>query len=117
MPTVAECAGLLYLCGTLDDAPMVGALPATAAMTERLTLRYPVADAVSDSLLTRVGETVTGHEFHRTHVIPGAGPTPAWSVDGTSVGFASASLHASYLHTHWAGHPQLAQRFADAVHA
>jgi cobyrinic acid a,c-diamide synthase len=116
VPTVAECAGLLYLCGTLDDAPMVGALPAAAAMTERLTLRYPVADAVSDSLLTRVGETVTGHEFHRTHVTPGAGPTPAWSVDGDWVGFASASLHASYLHTHWAGHPQLAQRFADAVH-
>jgi cobyrinic acid a,c-diamide synthase len=26
-------------------------------------------------------------------------------------------MHASYLHVHWAGHPQLAQRFADAVHA
>jgi cobyrinic acid a,c-diamide synthase len=26
-------------------------------------------------------------------------------------------VHASYLHLHWAGHPQLAQRFADAVHA
>jgi len=116
-PTVAECAGLLYLCGALDDAPMVGALPATAAMSDRLTLRYPVADAVSDSLLTRAGEQVTGHEFHRTLVTPVAGPTPAWSVDGAPVGFASTSLHASYLHTHWAGHPQLAQRFADACHA
>ena len=115
-PTVAECAGLLYLCASLDDAPMVGALPAAAAMTERLTLRYPAAEAVSDSLLTRLGERVTGHEFHRTQVTPGAGATPAWSVDGTAIGFASASLHASYLHTHWAGHPQLAQRFADAVH-
>ena len=35
----------------------------------------------------------------------------------TTVGFASPTLHASYLHTHWAGHPHLAQRFADAVHA
>ena len=26
-PTVAECAGLLYLCSTLDDAPMVGRRP------------------------------------------------------------------------------------------
>jgi cobyrinic acid a,c-diamide synthase len=116
VPTVAECAGLLYLCQSLDDAPMVGAVPAAATMTERLTLRYPVAEAAADSLLTRVGERVTGHEFHRTQVTPGAGPTPAWSVDGTTIGFASRTLHASYLHTHWAGHPQLARRFADAVH-
>jgi len=116
-PTVAECAGLLYLAEHVDGHPMVGALPATAAMTERLTLRYPVAIAASDSLLTRAGEGVTGHEFHRTATAPEAGPTPAWTIDGNPTGFASATLHASYLHTHWAGHPQLAQRFADAVHA
>lgn len=31
MPTVAECAGLLYLCRELDGEPMVGALPGTSA--------------------------------------------------------------------------------------
>ncbi|KAJ1684194.1 hypothetical protein LUZ63_020487 [Rhynchospora breviuscula] len=121
VPTVAECAGLLYLADTLDGSPMVGALRADAAMTGRLTLRYPEATAVSDSLLTRAGETVTGHEFHRTHTEPAAGAAgglgAAWRVDGTEVGFAGPSLHASYLHVHWAGHPQLAQRFADAAHA
>lgn len=117
LPTVAECAGLLYLCATVDGEPMVGALDATAAMTPRLTLRYPTAVATADSLLTRVGEEVTGHEFHRTQVDPVAGDRPAWTVDGHRIGFASPSLHASYLHTHWAGHPHLAQRFADAVHA
>jgi cobyrinic acid a,c-diamide synthase len=116
VPTVAECAGLLYLCTSLDDAPMVGALPATAEMTKRLTLRYPTATAAGDSLLTRTGEEVTGHEFHHTHVEPVRGDTATWEVEGTAVGFGTASLHASYLHTHWAGHPQLAQRFADAVH-
>ena len=52
------------------------------------------------------------------------GRTPAWLVDGEPVGFAldpaglgTETLHASYLHLHWAGHPHLAQRFADAVHA
>ncbi|WP_246160569.1 cobyrinate a,c-diamide synthase [Nocardioides humilatus] len=115
LPTVAECAGLLYLCQTLDGAPMAGVLDADAVMTERLTLRYPEATAVSDSLLTRVGEVVTGHEFHRTTVTPGASATPAWTVEGDQVGFASPTLHASYLHTHWAGHPQLARRFAEAV--
>jgi cobyrinic acid a,c-diamide synthase len=107
VPTVAECAGLLYLCSSLDSSPMVGAIAAEATMTERLTLRYPTMTATTDSLLTRAGETITGHEFHRTQV------TPA----GDELGFVGPSLYASYLHTHWAGHPQLAQRFADAVHA
>lgn len=104
VPTVAECAGLLYLAETLDGVPMAGAVPATAAMAERLTLRYPVLTAEADSLLLRAGEQVTGHEFHRTQVSPDRD-------------FTSPTLHASYLHVHWAGHPQLAQRFADAVHA
>ena len=30
LPTVAECAGLLYLCRSVDGAPMVGALDADA---------------------------------------------------------------------------------------
>lgn len=106
VPTVAECAGLLYLCEALDSSPMVGAIAADAAMTERLTLRYPTMTATTDSLLTRAGETITGHEFHRTTV------TPA----GEDLGHLGPTLYASYLHTHWAGHPQLAQRFADAVH-
>jgi cobyrinic acid a,c-diamide synthase len=117
LPTVAECAGLLYLCSTLDGAPMTGTLPASARMTSRLTLRYPVAEAASDSLLTRRGEHVTGHEFHRTTTSPEAGARPAWIVDGQATGHTGPALHASYVHTHWAGHPHLAQRFAEAVHA
>ncbi|HWC21723.1 MAG TPA: cobyrinate a,c-diamide synthase [Flexivirga sp.] len=116
VPTVAECAGLLYLADTLDGAPMAGAVPADARMSERLTLRYPVATAAGDSLLTRAGERVTGHEFHRTATAPECGDRPAWEIDGAATGFASETWHASYLHVHWAGHPQLAQRFADAVH-
>ncbi|WP_218027937.1 cobyrinate a,c-diamide synthase [Streptomyces marincola] len=117
VPTVAECAGLLYLAASLDGAPMAGVLPTETAMTDRLTLRYPVATAAADSLLTRAGEQVTGHEFHRTRAVPAAGSPAAWRVDGEATGFASATCHASYLHVHWAGHPRLAQRFADAVHA
>lgn len=117
LPTVAECAGLLYLCRSLDGAPMAGVLDADAVMTGRLTLRYPVATGAADTLLSRTGEQVTGHEFHRTTVTPATAGTAAWTVDGDRVGFASSTLHASYLHTHWAGHPQLAARFSEAVHA
>lgn len=117
IPTVAECAGLLYLAESLDGVPMAGVVATTAAMSDRLTLRYASATAACDSLLTRSGEQVAGHEFHRTRTAPVGGDTAAWTVDGEAMGFASDTWHASYLHVHWAGHPQLAQRFADAVHA
>ncbi|MCL2585621.1 MAG: cobyrinate a,c-diamide synthase, partial [Streptosporangiales bacterium] len=122
VPTVAECAGLLYLARTLDGAAMAGVIGADAAMTRRLTLRYPSATAVADSLLARAGETVTGHEFHRTRIDPpspasGAEPGPAWDLDGEPAGFATGTWHASYLHVHWAGYPHLARRFAEAAHA
>ncbi len=76
VPTVAECAGLLYLCRSVDDAEMVGVLPASAAMTPRLTLSYPSVLATADSLLTRAGEV-----GHRPRVPPhprrpGGGPDP-----------------------------------------
>lgn len=117
VPTVAECAGLAYLCRSIDESAGVGVLPATAAMSSRLTLGYRSATAASDSLLAPAGERVTGHEFHRTTVAFDADVTAAWTFGGSRDGFAGPSLHASYLHTHWAGYPQLAQRFADAVHA
>jgi cobyrinic acid a,c-diamide synthase len=117
LPTVAECAGLLYLCRSVDGAPMVGALGADARMTDRLTLSYRTPVAGHDHLLAAAGRRVTGHEFHRTVVGPAYGARPAWLIDGRPTGFATDSLHASYLHLHWAGHPHLAQRFGATVHA
>jgi cobyrinic acid a,c-diamide synthase len=76
-----------------------------------------VARATVDSLLTRAGDQVTGHEFHRTATDPVHGASAAWTVDGLPTGFASESLHASYLHVHWAGYPVMARRFADAARA
>jgi cobyrinic acid a,c-diamide synthase len=113
LPTVAECAGLLYLCSSLDGAPMVGALDADAHMTPRLTLAYRTAVAPADHLLALAGTRVTGHEFHRTTIEPAG--DGAWVTQAGPMGFASETLHASYLHTHWAGHPKLAERFAAAA--
>jgi cobyrinic acid a,c-diamide synthase len=123
MPTVAECAGLLYLCRNLNGLPMVGAIKADAIMTERLTLGYRTGVADHDHLLARGGAQVAGHEFHRTTVEPSLGPAAAWLFDAEPAGFSldpagagRNTLHASYLHLHWAGYPELAQRFANAVH-
>ncbi len=118
VPVVAECAGLLYLCRSLDGAPMVGAVEADAVMAPRLTLAYRHASTTHDSLLGPAGSAATGHEFHRTITTPRAGDHPGWSFGDHGVeGYATSTLHASYLHTHWAGQPHLASAFADAVHA
>jgi cobyrinic acid a,c-diamide synthase len=58
---------------------------------------------------------VHGHEFHRTTCTPAAGTAAAWHWrrDGapTAEGFVAGSVHASYLHLHWAGVPGIAERF------
>ena len=119
----AECAGLLYLGTALEDEPMCGVLPFTAAMGPRLTLGYRTAVALSDSVLARVGERVTGHEFHRTsitHELGSRAGQGAWGWVGPAgervrEGFVTGRVHASYLHVHWAGHPRLARRFVEAA--
>jgi cobyrinic acid a,c-diamide synthase len=120
-PVAAECAGLLYLARTLDDRPMCGVLDVRAAMTPKLTLGYREAVAVTDSVLARAGDVVRGHEFHRTAAVPAAGDQPAWRLGSRSFeGHVAGSVIASYLHTHWAGHPDAAARFTAAcakVHA
>ena len=118
MPTVAECAGLLYLCRSVDGIAMVGAVDADAVMSPRLTLSYRSVVVPTDQLMGVAGTRVTGHEFHRTKLVEPVDPdTAAWLLAGEGHGIGSDTLHASYLHTHWAGHPAMAQRFADKVHA
>ncbi|MEV0718003.1 cobyrinate a,c-diamide synthase [Asanoa sp. NPDC050611] len=114
-PIAAECAGLLWLARSLDGAPMCGVLPAEAAMTGRLTLGYRDAVAISPSWLAPAGTRVTGHEFHRTATTPGAGATPAWGWrEQPAEGFVAGNVHASYLHLHWAGAPEIAERLVAA---
>jgi cobyrinic acid a,c-diamide synthase len=133
-PIAAECAGLLWLCRSLDGAPMCGVLDADATMTERLTLGYRDAVAVSPSWLAPEGTRVTGHEFHRTSIdvgrfsptagarnalyrptSVGGGAAAAWAWrDAAPEGFVTRGVHASYLHLHWAARPEIAQRLVAA---
>ncbi|MFJ3727488.1 cobyrinate a,c-diamide synthase [Streptomyces sp. NPDC090045] len=119
-PVAAECAGLLYLARSLDGKPMCGVLDADARMSERLTLGYREAVAVSDSALAANGTRLRGHEFHRTVIEPGAGAAPAWGFthpERRVEGFVQQGVHASYLHTHWAAEPSVALRFVEAAAA
>jgi cobyrinic acid a,c-diamide synthase len=110
-PGVAECGGLLYLARELDGRAMCGVLDARARMTDRLTLGYREARALSDSPLAEEGILVRGHEFHYSVVEPEKGERPAWELaDRGPEGFVLDGVHASYLHTHWAAAPEVPRR-------
>ena len=119
-PVHAECAGLAYLVDDLDGHPMCGVLSGSAHFTERLTLGYRNAVAVAESPLYEVGDRTVGHEFHRTAVKFTDEYAPAWvfgdsSASRTKDGAVHAGVHASYLHTHPAAHPQAISRFVAAA--
>jgi cobyrinic acid a,c-diamide synthase len=119
-PVLAECGGLLYLCSELDDHEMCGVLPLRARMTSRLALGYREAVAATATPWIAAGERVRGHEFHYTQVEPAQTELPpAWTLSARgserAEGFARGGVQASYLHVHWAAHPQLASRFARAA--
>jgi cobyrinic acid a,c-diamide synthase len=115
LPTWAECGGLLWLCRRLDGASMVGVLPASARMTDRLTLGYRSATAVRDSPVAAAGTELRGHEFHYTTVEPAGDALRLSSRWGErSDGFAAPNLLATYLHVHPGGDPGPVTRFARA---
>ena len=121
-PVLAECGGLLYLCSDLDGHEMCGAIAARASMTRRLTLGYREAVTASATPWMEAGEQLRGHEFHYSQVQPPAGAArAAWTLSARGTqrpeGVVAGALQASYLHVHWAAHPQLALRFAHAAHA
>lgn len=116
-PVLAECGGLLYLLDSLDGHAMCGVLPGEGETAGRLTLGYREARAATSTPWLEAGDAVRGHEFHYSAV--NAAGAPAWelSARGTTrpEGIVAGSVQASYLHVHWAAHPELAARFVKAA--
>jgi cobyrinic acid a,c-diamide synthase len=120
-PIAAECGGLLYLARELDGREMCGVLPASARMTDRLTLGYREAMALTDSPLCSRGQRVRGHEFHYSALVDADPAAPAWRLQAhggeREEGFVVGRVHASYLHTHWAGAAALPARLVRSAAA
>jgi cobyrinic acid a,c-diamide synthase len=115
-PVYAECAGLTYLMSDLDGHPMCGVLSGSARFTDRLTLGYRDAVAVTDSTSHAAGRRAVGHEFHRTTVDFAHDYPPAWVYRGGAGqtvhdGAVHSGVHASYLHTHPAAQRGAVERF------
>jgi cobyrinic acid a,c-diamide synthase len=127
MPVYAECGGLMYLVESAQDLEacthrMIGILGGKAVMTGKLeSLNYSIAQVIRKNLLTDVGFTLRGHEFHYSKIedVPidskfayemkvGKG------ISGHFDGWLQHNLLASYLHIHFAYDSHIAENFVDA---
>jgi cobyrinic acid a,c-diamide synthase len=126
LPCYAECGGLMYLCQCIrhasgEELPMVGAIARQSVMSRDpggLVIGYREATALRDTLLTRQGEVVRGHEFHSSCLnAPLAREDAAYefTAHGQVEGFARGNLLASYVHLSFSGFPLAAQRFVAAA--
>jgi len=113
--TWAECGGLLWLARSLDGHRLAGVIPATARMTDRLTLGYRRARLRAACPLGPAGTDLRGHEFHYS-TLDAPGDALDWSgrTGRGQAGFASPSLLASYVHLHLGADPGLAERMVDS---
>jgi cobyrinic acid a,c-diamide synthase len=115
LPIWAECGGLLLLSSRLDGARMAGVIPATSAMTDRLTLGYREAVTSVATPVGPVGRVIRGHEFHYSQIEPAGEALVMSSRWGRkNEGWATPSLLATYLHHHPGGDPEPVAAFASA---
>ncbi|MCT0218520.1 cobyrinate a,c-diamide synthase [Synechococcus sp. CS-1329] len=126
LPIYAECGGLLLLGQQLEDPQgeahaMAGLLPFSARRGS-LQLGYRQATPLGDGLVTRRGEPLSGHEFHRWELIDAVvdGSERLWQLEGwgwapRQEGWTTPTLHASWLHLHWAGCSAICRRLRDAA--
>jgi cobyrinic acid a,c-diamide synthase len=124
MPTYAECGGLMYLCEQIIDFEgqswsMVGVLPTTTVMGKRLTVGYRQATVLQDSPMLSADAMVWGHEFHHSQ-LTAMPDKPLFETRGydqkgqgkaATEGWRMHQVHASYVHLHWGGHPEIPRRF------
>jgi cobyrinic acid a,c-diamide synthase len=121
----AECGGLMVLCEALIDFEgqrheMVGLVPGEAVMSrDKLSLGYVEVESLQDTIIGKAGERYRGQTFHysilektRFERVLKLRHGSRTSMDG----YVSGRLFATYVHAHFAGHPQLAERLVDQCH-
>lgn len=120
----AECGGLMYLAQSIQGRdgrtwPMIGALPFTVVMTERLQrFGYVEVTLTHDCVLGTAGTIARGHSFHCSRIadIPSdiaRSYQLRYTLAGTeeAEGFSVGSVLASYIHLHFHSNPGLAPEF------
>jgi cobyrinic acid a,c-diamide synthase len=125
-PVYAECGGMLYLSEklSLDNASyaMVGALPLSMQMTEKLVqFGYVTVEFTEDCLLGCKGTVVRGHSFHYSRIASQGDVKTSYhvqySISGKEEmeGFRQGNVLASYIHLHFRANPAVAGNFVAAI--
>lgn len=126
-PVYAECGGMMYLgecMRTLDGQvhSMAGVLPLETEMTEKLVrFGYVEIELLRDCLLGLRGTVLRGQSFHHSRCTNtrdfAAGFRARYTLSGAMAdeGHASGNVFASYIHLHFRGAPEIAERFVAAA--
>lgn len=124
---LAECGGMMYLCGSLKDSDgrkfdMAGVIPFESVMFSRPVMGYMSGFALRDNIICRKGDIIRGHEHHYSRVIPEYhGDTCAFELTRRNTrrshygGYADKNILASYLHINFYGNENLAENFLQAI--
>jgi cobyrinic acid a,c-diamide synthase len=126
-PVYAECGGMMYLgerLRTLDGQvhTMAGVLPLETEMTEKLVrFGYVEIELLRDSLIGPRTTVLRGHSFHHSRCTNTREVLPAFRAQYTlsgaysEEGYANGNVFASYIHLHFRGAPEVAERFVATV--
>ena len=128
-PVYAECGGMLMLGERLTDLDgdshsMAGLLPFTAQRGP-LQVGYRRLQARRDSPVVESGQQLIGHEFHRWELRSNRQPSDRsvlWDIEGWKVhrhseGWVDQTVHASWVHLHWASSTTICSRWRAALEA
>jgi cobyrinic acid a,c-diamide synthase len=126
MPAFAECGGLMYLTRSIADfsgsrKSMVGIFDAETVMTKSLTLGYTLAHARKDSIISKAGDSLRGHEYHFSQIqsIPKDASFAYAMARGDGISEHREGWHAHntlgcYSHVHLCSSPPGATRLVQA---
>jgi cobyrinic acid a,c-diamide synthase len=123
LPIYAECGGLMYLTRSIQYGKkkfaMVGLFDAQTVMQKKLKLNYAKAKVTMPCLMSKVGRTVTGHEFHFSALESISRDSKfVYDLDiGEGIykkrdGLVVHNVLASYMHMHFA-QPNVARHFVE----
>jgi cobyrinic acid a,c-diamide synthase len=126
-PIYAECGGMMYLGERLRTGDgqvhsMAGVLPLETEMTEKLVrFGYVEIELLHDSLIGARATVLRGHSFHHSRCTNTRQVVPAfcarYTLSGANAeeGYANGNVFASYIHLHFRGTPEIAERFVLAA--
>ena len=125
LPIYAECGGYMYLMNSLTDFDgkifeMCGVIPNQAVMTDKLQMvGYVDVTLERDCIIGKRGDNFHAHEFHFSKEVFDV-REKIFSCEKLRTGekyfagYANENVVASYLHVHFAGCPNVAEKFFNA---